>query len=73
MSLFPKTEWKPWAAEWGLQHHPQEGWIYRNERIVGIRDGRLVEVGWGGQNKLQLVVLVRFPRAERTCSGCERL
>jgi hypothetical protein len=64
MSLFPKTEWKAWAAEWGLQHHPQESWLYRDERVVGMRDGRLVDVSWSGQNKIQLVILVRFPRVE---------
>jgi hypothetical protein len=32
--------------------------------LIGIRDGRLVEVGWGGQNHACLIVLVRFPRVE---------
>jgi hypothetical protein len=64
MSLFPKTEWTDWAAAWGFKHLPQNGWMLRNERMFGVREGRLVEVGWGGENNASLVVRVRFRRVE---------
>ncbi len=64
MSLVPKSRWTDWARDWGLQHVPQKGWMYRDERIVGLRDGRIVQVGWGGDKNASLVVLIRFPRVE---------
>jgi hypothetical protein len=65
MSLFPKSEWMDRAREWGMEHLPQKGRLFRDESVVGIRDGRLVQVGWGGENRSSLVVLIRFPRVER--------
>ena len=64
MSIFDKSQWAEWAGEWGFQHLPQKGPWARNEGIVGMRDGRLVSVGWGGRKNATLVVLVRFARCE---------
>jgi hypothetical protein len=64
MSLFPKSEWTDWAREWGMEHLPQKGRLFRDESVVGVRDGRLVQVSWGGENKASLIVLIRFPRVE---------
>jgi len=62
VSLLPRNEWQSWAQEWGLVHHPQKGWIYRNEQVVGLYKGVLVQAGWGGENNLSLIVRLRFPR-----------
>ncbi|HBZ71952.1 MAG TPA: hypothetical protein DEP35_20375 [Deltaproteobacteria bacterium] len=64
MSLFPKSDWTDPVKEWGMEHLPQKGRLFRDERIVGIREDRLVQVGWGGEYRASLIVLIRFPRVE---------
>jgi hypothetical protein len=62
MSLLVRTEWTDWANAWGLAHHRQHGWLLHNEHIVGLHDGLLVQVGWGGDKNQYLTMRVRFPR-----------
>ena len=62
MSIFLKDQWKEWAREWGLTHHPEKGWLYRTEHVVGDRKGLLIRVGWGRDESPGLTVCVRFPR-----------
>jgi len=61
--VFHKNQWQTWARAWGLSHYPQRGWMYRNEQVVGMRNGYLVLAGWGGNKNAALVVRVRFPQA----------
>lgn len=62
MSFLPKNEWLNWAREWALTHYPQKGWLYRNEHVVGLHGGVLVQAGWGGEKNACLIVRLRFPR-----------
>jgi hypothetical protein len=62
MSLFLKDRWLDWARDWGLTHHPEKGWIYRTECVVGERKGLLVKAWWGRDEAPGLTVCLRFPR-----------
>jgi len=62
MSIFLKDQWRDWAREWGLTHHPEKGWMRRTEWVAGEHEGLLVRAGWGTEENPGLVVLVRFPR-----------
>jgi hypothetical protein len=62
VSFLPKSEWQQWAQEWGLTHSPQKGWLSRTERVVGLYQGVLVQVGWGGEKNASLIVRLRYPR-----------
>jgi hypothetical protein len=62
VSFLPKSEWQEWAQEWGLTHSPQKGWLSRTENVVGLYQGVLVQVGWGGEKNASLVVRLRYPR-----------
>jgi hypothetical protein len=58
---FLKNLWTDWAREWGLRHHPEKGWLYRTEYVIGERNGLLFRAGWGTQENPGLIVAVRFP------------
>ena len=45
MSIFAQSEWKPWAAQWGLTHIPQKGKLFLNEGLVGAHRGYLIRIG----------------------------
>src|SRR5258706_7740844 len=64
VSFLPRNEWENWAREWGLTHHPQKGWLYRNEQVVGLYQGVLVQALWGGEKNASLIVRLRFPRTQ---------
>jgi len=64
VSFLPKNEWQNWSREWGLTHHPQKGMFYRNEQVVGLYQGILVQATWGGDKNLSLVVRLRFPASQ---------
>jgi hypothetical protein len=57
-----QSRWKEWANEWGLVHSPMKMFNYSSEWIAGMRDQRLVRVGWAGDKGQRLMVLIRFPR-----------
>ena len=63
MALLLKDQWRTWAAEWGLTHVPERGWMRRTERVLGARRGLLFRVSWGGDDDPGLNVTIRFPRA----------
>ena len=63
MALFQKDKWLTWARAWGLTHYPQKNWMYRDEQVVGMRNGYLISAGWGGNKNAALIVRVRFPEA----------
>jgi hypothetical protein len=60
--IFPKSQWKDWARDWGLSHRAQQGWLAATERVAGERKGLLIRVGWGPGEDPGLKVCVRFPR-----------
>jgi len=62
MSMFLKNQWQDWARAWGFAHHPEKGWLYRTEHVVGERKGMLVRVGWGNDQNPGLITVIRFPR-----------
>ena len=62
--MFEGNHWQEWAREWGLTHIPQKGKLYRDEGVVGVRNGFLVRANWGGDKGTALIVLVRFPRGQ---------
>jgi len=62
MSAFLKDQWQEWAREWGLEHVPQKGLLYRTERVVGERKGLLIRIGWGPRERPGLSTCIRFPR-----------
>lgn len=61
MPTLLKNLWTEWAHEWGLSHHPEKGWLYRTEHVIGERNGLLIRVGWGTNENPGLIVAVRFP------------
>src|SRR5262245_8418852 len=63
MAFLLKNQWGTWAAEWGLTHVPERGWLRRTERVLGARRGLLFRVLWGGDEDPGLNVTIRFPRA----------
>jgi hypothetical protein len=46
-----------------MAHVPQKGSLTRNEKVAGLHDGVLVNVGWGGDKNASLIVRLRFPKA----------
>jgi hypothetical protein len=62
MSILLKDQWRDWARDWGLAHHPEKGWMRRTEWMAGEHNGLLVRVGWGTEGDPGFVVLIRFPR-----------
>ena len=62
MSMFERNRWTDWAREWGFQHVPQHGFGTRTEKLMGLRNGRLVLVRWAPNANGVLVVQVRFPK-----------
>lgn len=62
MSFLLKDQWRSWAAEWGLTHVPEKGWLRRTERVLGPRKDLLFRVSWGKDDDPGLNVTIRFPR-----------
>lgn len=73
MGLLERSQWKEWAQQWGLQHHPQRGWAVRNEWVVGAHKGYLARIGWRGNYGSELSVLIRFPKQEDLVRVRERV
>jgi hypothetical protein len=61
MAFLLKDQWKTWSQDWGLTHVPEKGWVYRSERVLGMRKGLLFRVLWGKDDDPGLHVLIRFP------------
>ena len=62
MSSLLKNHWQAWARDWGVTHLPEKGWVYRTERVLGMRKDLLFRVSWGRDEDPGLHVIVRFPQ-----------
>lgn len=56
-----RSQWRAWAAEWGLAHRQQRSLWRRDERVTGAHLGHLVDVYWRGKHGSDLTITVRFP------------
>lgn len=66
MSILLRDQWKTWAQDWNLSHHPEKGWVNRTEHVVGERNGLMFRVAWGSDADPGLHVTIRFPRTADT-------
>ena len=71
MGIFDPNQWRAWATQWGLTHHPAK--FGKREWLSGNYKGYLVRMGWDDQRGNEFYALVRYQRVATPAMVRQRL